>query len=89
MVSDRSGAALQSSSRNLQPLVDDVQAAGLTECGAQVEGPVVSCACPDEVVPEAHLVRELQVEVANGFRNATPVGLSFRRRGGHKVSAGG
>ena len=36
----RSGAALQSSFRNLQPLVDDIQAAGVTECGAQVERPV-------------------------------------------------
>ena len=34
-----SGAALQSSSRKLQPLVHDVQAAGLTECGGQVERP--------------------------------------------------
>ena len=57
MVSDRLGAV---SSRNFQPLVDDVRAAGLTECGTQVEGPVVSCACPDEVVLMAHLVRALQ-----------------------------
>src|SRR6218665_1582420 len=50
-----SEAALQSSSRNLQPLVDDVQAAGVTECGSQVERPVVSCARSGEVVLEAHL----------------------------------
>ena len=43
-----------------------------------VEGPVVSCACPDEVVleDEVDLVRALQEEVANGFRNATPVAVS-------------
>ena len=50
------------SSRNLQPLVDDIQAAGVTECGAQVERPVVSFARPGEVVLEAHMVRALQEE---------------------------
>src|SRR6218665_1452207 len=44
----------QTSSRNNQPLVHDVQAARLTECGAQVEMPVVACAFPGEVVLEAH-----------------------------------
>src|SRR6218665_2720686 len=72
----RSRVALQSSSRNLQPLVDDIQAAGVTECGAQVERPVVLCARPSEVVLEAHLVRSLQEEVANGFRDDTPVTVS-------------
>src|SRR6218665_373066 len=69
-------AALQSSSRKRQPLVDDVQAAGVTECGAQVERPVVSCARPGEVVLEAHLARALQEKVANSFRDATPVTVS-------------
>jgi len=72
----RLGAALQSSSRNLQSLVDDVQAAGVTECGAQVERPVVSCARPGEVVLEAHLVRAFQDKVANGFWDATFVTVS-------------
>src|SRR6218665_1925167 len=66
----------QTSSRNNQPFVHDVQAAGLTECGAQVEGPVVACAFPGEVVPEAHLGRALQKEMADGFRDATPVAVS-------------
>src|SRR6218665_3308175 len=60
----------QTSSRNNQPLVHDVQAAGLTECGSQVEGPVVACACPGEVVLEAHLGRALQKAMADGFRDA-------------------
>jgi len=64
------------SSRNNQPLVNDVQAAGLTECGEHVERPVITCACPGEVVLEAHLGRVLQKEVADGFRNATPVTVS-------------
>src|SRR6218665_2170584 len=66
----------QTSSRNNQPLVHDVQAARLTECGAQVEGPVVACACPGEVVLEAHLGRALQKEMADGFLDATPVAVS-------------
>src|SRR6218665_1273665 len=66
----------QTSSRNNQPLVHDVQAAGLTECGAQVEGPVVACAGPGEVVLEVHLGRALQKEMAAGFRDATPVAVS-------------
>src|SRR6218665_2034951 len=48
----------------------------LTECGAQVEGPVVACACPGGVVLEAHLGRALQKEMADGFRDATPVAVS-------------
>src|SRR6218665_829781 len=44
----------QTSSRNNQPPVYDVQAARLTECGAQVERPLVACAFPGEVVLEAH-----------------------------------
>src|SRR6218665_3292798 len=66
----------QTSSRNNQPFVHDVQAARLTECGAQVEGPVVACASPGEVVLEAHLGRALQKEMADGFRDATPVAVS-------------
>src|SRR6218665_3091967 len=66
----------QTSSRNNQPLVHDVQAARLTECGAQVEGPVVACAFPGEVFLEAHLGRALQKELADGFRDATPVAVS-------------
>src|SRR6218665_1383382 len=66
----------QTSSRNDQPLVHDVQAARLTECGAQVKGPVVACAFPGEVVLEAHLGRALQKEMADGFRDATPVAVS-------------
>src|SRR6218665_639836 len=66
----------QTSSRNNQPLVHDVQAAGLTECGAQVEGPVVACAFPGEVVLEAHPGRALQKEMADGFWDATPVAVS-------------
>src|SRR6218665_2360466 len=66
----------QTSSRNNQPLVHDVQAAGLTECGAQVEGPVVACACLGEVVLGVHLSRALQKEMADGFRDATPVAVS-------------
>src|SRR6218665_2252666 len=66
----------QTSSGNNQPLVNDVQAAGLTECGAQVEWPVVACARPGEVVLEAYLGRALQEEMADGFREATPVAVS-------------
>src|SRR6218665_2391998 len=57
-------------------LVHDVQAARLTECGAQVEGPVVACSFSGEVVLEAHLGRALQKEMADGYRNATPVAVS-------------
>src|SRR6218665_2467864 len=64
------------SSRNNHPLVNDVQAAGLTEFGAQVEGPVVTCSCPCKVVLEPHLGRALQKEMADGFRDATPVAVS-------------
>src|SRR6218665_1967396 len=66
----------QTSSKDNQPLVHDVQPARLTECGAQVEGPVVACACPGEVVLEAHLGRALLKEMADGFRDATPVAVS-------------
>src|SRR6218665_3635991 len=66
----------ETSSRNDQPLVPDVQAARLTECGAQVEGPVVACAFPGEGILEAHLGRALQKEMADGFRDATPVAVS-------------
>src|SRR6218665_1890531 len=66
----------QTSSGNNQPLVNDIQAAGLTECGAQVEWPVVACARPGEVVLEAYLSRALQEEMADGFRDATPVAVS-------------
>src|SRR6218665_1926115 len=67
----------QTSSGNNQPLVNDIQAAGLTECGAQVEWhAVVACARPGEVVLEAHLGRALQEEMADGFRDATPVAVS-------------
>src|SRR6218665_2058211 len=66
----------QTSSRDNQPLVHDFQAARLTECGAQVEGPGVACAFPGEVVLEVHLGRALQQEMADGFRDATPVAVS-------------
>src|SRR6218665_2856253 len=66
----------QTSSGNHQPLVNDVQAAGLTECGAQVQWPVVACAPPGEFVLEPHLGRALQEEMADGFRDATPVAVS-------------
>src|SRR6218665_604120 len=66
----------QTSSGNNQPLVNDVQAAGLTECGAQVEWPIVACARPGDVVLEAYLGRALQEEMADGFRNVTPVAVS-------------
>src|SRR6218665_281144 len=66
----------QTSSRNSQPLVHDVQSPGLTECGAQVEGPVIACAFPGEVVLEAPLGRALQKEVADGFQHDRPVAVS-------------
>src|SRR6218665_660484 len=66
----------QTPSGNNQPLVNDVQAAGLTECGAQVEWPVVACARPGDLLLEAHLGRALQEEMADGFRDATPVAVS-------------
>src|SRR6218665_2302823 len=55
----------QTSSRNNQPLVHDVQAARVTECGAQVEGPVVPCAFPGEVVLEAPSCSALKKELAD------------------------
>src|SRR6218665_3051053 len=66
----------KTSARNNQPLVHDVQAARLTECGAQVERPVVACAFPGEVVLKGHLGRALHKEMADGFRDATPVAVS-------------
>src|SRR6218665_1308148 len=85
----RLGAALQSSPRNLQPLVDNVQAAGVTECGAQVERPVVSCARPGEVVLEVHLVRALHAGGGDELFPGRHTCHSFRNSGGPRVSAAG
>jgi len=48
----------------------------LPGCDAQVEGPVLTCACPDEFVLEAHMGRALQKEMAHGFLDATFITVS-------------